>query len=249
MTALEDKKSLPRHIVIIMDGNGRWAARRKLPRAAGHKAGVKALRRIVEHCARERIEVLTVFAFSSENWRRPRQEVQLLLDLFISSLDEQVDDLHEHGVRLSFIGGRSSFPDKLKNSIARAEEKTAANTGLQLNVAADYGGRWDIVQACRQVVDKVLAGKLDAAGIDEAVFAEHLCLAGLPGPDLFIRTGGEQRISNYLLWQCAYSELYFSEAQWPEFTPEVLDEALDWYASRQRRFGRTGEQLNVTDDA
>jgi undecaprenyl diphosphate synthase len=245
---LEKNNNLPSHIVIIMDGNGRWASRRKLPRAAGHKAGVKALRRIVEHCARRQIEVLTVFAFSSENWRRPRQEVQLLLDLFISSLEEQVDDLHEHGVRLCFIGERSSFPEKLQSSIARAEEKTAANTSLQLNVAADYGGRWDIIQACRQVVDMVLAGKLQPAAIDEAVFARHLCLAGLPDPDLFIRTGGERRISNYLLWQCAYSELYFSEALWPDFTPQVLDEALDWYAGRQRRFGRTGEQLSVADD-
>jgi undecaprenyl diphosphate synthase len=231
-----------------MDGNGRWASRRKLPRAAGHKAGVKALRRIVEHCAQCRVEVLTVFAFSSENWRRPRQEVQLLLDLFISSLEEQVDDLHEHGVRLCFIGARASFPEKLKNSITTAERKTAGNSGLQLNVAADYGGRWDIIRACRQIADEVLAGKLKPEAIDEAIFAKHLCLAGLPDPDLFIRTGGEQRISNYLLWQCAYSELYFTEVLWPDFTPQVLDEALDWYTGRQRRFGRTGEQISLADD-
>jgi undecaprenyl diphosphate synthase len=231
-----------------MDGNGRWASRRKLPRAAGHKAGVKALRRIVEHCAQCRVEVLTVFAFSSENWRRPRQEVQLLLDLFISSLEEQVDDLHEHGVRLCFIGARASFPEKLKSSITTAERKTAGNSGLQLNVAADYGGRWDIIRACRQIADEVLAGKLKPEAIDEAIFAKHLCLAGLPDPDLFIRTGGEQRISNYLLWQCAYSELYFTEVLWPDFTPQVLDEALDWYTGRQRRFGRTGEQISLADD-
>jgi undecaprenyl diphosphate synthase len=231
-----------------MDGNGRWASRRKLPRAAGHKAGVKALRRIVEHCAQCRVEVLTVFAFSSENWRRPRQEVQLLLDLFISSLEEQVDDLHEHGVRLCFIGARASFPEKLKNSITTAERKTAGNSGLQLNVAADYGGRWDIIRACRQIADEVLAGKLKPEAIDEAIFAKHLCLAGLPDPDLFIRTGGERRISNYLLWQCAYSELYFTEVLWPDFTPQVLDEALDWYTGRQRRFGRTGEQISLADD-
>ena len=244
----EKNNNLPRHIVIIMDGNGRWASRRKLPRAAGHKAGVKTLRRIVEHCAQRRTEFLTVFAFSSENWRRPRQEVQLLLDLFISSLDEQVDDLHEHGVRLRFIGARSAFPEKLRNSIARAEEKTSGNRGLQLNVAADYGGRWDIIQACRQIVDEVLAGTLEPAAIDETVFARHLSLAGLPDPDLFIRTGGEQRVSNYLLWQCAYSELYFTETLWPDFTPEVMDEALEWYAGRERRFGRTDEQLRVGDD-
>jgi len=246
---IETNNNLPRHIVMIMDGNGRWAQQRKLPRAAGHRAGVKTLRRIVEHCAERRIGCLTVFAFSSENWQRPPQEVQLLLELFISSLDEQVDDLYEHGVRLAFIGERGAFPATLRHAIARAEEKTAGNRGLHLNVAANYGGRWDITHACRRLVDEACRGELEAGDIDESLFASHLCLAGQPDPDLFIRTGGEQRISNYLLWQCAYAELFFTETLWPDFDPAALDEALEWYAGRQRRFGRTGEQLRTADDA
>ncbi|MEJ2761280.1 MAG: isoprenyl transferase [Gammaproteobacteria bacterium] len=249
MIESEKKPNLPQHIAIIMDGNGRWAAQRGLPRAAGHKAGVKTLRRVVEDCAQRGIGYLTVFAFSSENWQRPRQEVQLLLDLFISSLEEQVDDLHAHGVRLVFIGERSAFPSKLQDAIARSEAKTAGNTGLALNVAANYGGRWDITRACREILAEVLDGRLPPETVDEDVFARHLNLAGLPEPDLFIRTGGERRISNYLLWQLAYSELYFCDALWPDFTPAVLEAALAWYAGRQRRFGRIEEQLNAGQDA
>jgi len=245
----EKNSNLPQHIAIIMDGNGRWASERGLPRAAGHKAGVSTLRTIVEDCVQRGIGCLTVFAFSSENWRRPRQEVQLLLDLFISSLEEQVDDLHAHGVRLTFIGERAAFPNKLQDAIARAEAKTAGNTSLLLNVAANYGGRWDITRACREVVAEVLEGKLAREAVDEAAFGRHLSLAGQPEPDLFIRTGGERRISNYILWQLAYSELYFCDALWPDFTPAVLEVALSWYAGRQRRFGRIEEQLKAGQDA
>lgn len=232
----------PNHIVIIMDGNGRWATQQGLPRVAGHKAGVKVLRDIVEQCAKREIQVLTVFAFSSENWQRPKQEVRFLLDLFISSLHEQVDDLHKNNIRLQFIGDRAAFPEKLQQSIKESELKTSANTGLTLVVAANYGGRWDIVDACKRIAVDVKNGQVGIEAITESMFSEYLCLSNLPEPDLFIRTGGEQRLSNYLLWQCAYSELYFCDELWPEFTGDSLDRALVWFSNRQRRFGTISEE-------
>jgi undecaprenyl diphosphate synthase len=227
----------PRHVSIIMDGNGRWATQRGLPRAAGHREGVRALRGIVEHCVRTGIGVLSVFAFSSENWRRPRDEVGLLLDLFITALGDQLDALHDHGVRLRFIGDVEAFPPALREALRGAELRTRTNTALQLVVAANFGGRWDIMQACRRLAAAVRAGTLDPAQVDERELASHLSLAGLPPPDLFIRTGGERRISNYLLWDLAYAEMYFTDVPWPDFSPAHLDAALAWYAGRERRFG------------
>ena len=241
--------AVPAHIAIIMDGNGRWATARGLTRAAGHREGVRALRAIVEHAVRRHIRILTVFAFSSENWQRPRQEVSLLMDLFMKSLDEQVEALHANGVRLRFIGERSAFPANLQKAIARAEELTAANMALDLIVAANYGGRRDIVHACRDISARIVAGAMTPEQIDEQSFASHLALANLSDPDLFIRTGGEQRISNFVLWELAYTELYFVDTLWPDFRGEQLDQALAWYAQRQRRFGRTSEQLRGALDA
>jgi len=233
-----DFQKIPKHVAIIMDGNGRWAQNRGLPRGAGHKAGVKTLRTVVEHSARCKVEVLTVFAFSSENWHRPRQEVDLLLELFLTALRSEVDDLHKNNIHLQFIGDRTAFPDKLQQLMSATETKTAANTGLKLVIAANYGGRWDIVNACRRIADEVAQGRLNVATIDEALMQEYLSLEGLAEPDLLIRTGGEQRLSNYLLWHCAYAELYFSDVLWPEFDAERYDVALQWFEGRQRRFGR-----------
>jgi undecaprenyl diphosphate synthase len=235
----------PRHIAIIMDGNGRWATQRGLPRSAGHKTGVSTLRKIVQHCVKREIEVLTVFAFSSENWNRPAQEVNLLMELFLTSLRDEVDDLHKNNVLLTFIGDRDAFSKKLTGLIDITETKTANNSGLKLVIAANYGGRWDITNACKAIAGKCKQGKIDSNDIDEPMVSTHLALAGFPELDLFIRTGGEQRISNYLLWQCAYSELYFCEVLWPDFSEAHFDEALNWFVSRRRRFGRTDEQLGV----
>ena len=234
---------VPRHVAIIMDGNGRWARRRHLPRHAGHREGVKAVRRVVEACKVKGIEALTLFAFSSENWRRPQQEVGLLMELFLHTLKKEVTRLDRNDVRLRFIGDRSAFPAKLQVLMNAAETQTAGNKDLNLTVAANYGGRWDIAQASRRLAERVAAGELQAADIDEDTLAGHLSLADLPEPDLFIRTGGEQRISNYLLWQLAYTELYFTDTLWPEFDAVAFDAALQSFSSRQRRFGRTGEQV------
>ena len=234
---------LPRHVAIIMDGNGRWARRRHLPRVAGHRAGARVVRRIVETCARQSIECLTLFAFSSENWLRPADEVSLLMRLFSRTLREEEARLREHGVRLTVIGDRTGLPTALQDDIARVEACTAAGDGLHLMVAANYGGRWDIVQAARALAADAAAGRLDPAGIDEAAFATRLATTDAPPVDLLVRTGGERRISNFLLWQAAYAELYFADALWPDFDAEALGEALAWYAARERRFGRTGEQV------
>ena len=235
--------ALPSHIAIIMDGNGRWANNRGLPRAAGHRAGVKTLRSIVEHCVARNIHALTVYAFSSENWGRPGQEVSFLLDLFMTALNEEVDALHENDVRLKFIGERSAFPDKLQETIATAEKLTESNKGLNLNIAANYGGRWDIVEVARKLALQVTNQDLKVDDINENLFSQQLSLASLPEPDLFIRTGGEQRVSNYLLWQLAYTELYFTDLLWPEFSQKALDDAINWFEGRQRRFGKTSEQI------
>ncbi|MGH8228414.1 MAG: polyprenyl diphosphate synthase [Steroidobacteraceae bacterium] len=235
--------TLPHHIAVIMDGNGRWAAARGLPRHAGHTAGLEAVRACVERCTARHIEALTLFAFSSENWRRPGGEVAKLMSLFVDALDREVAELHASGVRLRFIGERARLAVRLQSRIAAAEAQTAANAGLKLQIAVSYGGRWDIVKAAQRLAAECSAGSLDPREITEQRVEAALELAGLPDPDLFIRTGGERRISNFLLWNLAYTELYFSDLNWPDFGPAALDEALEFYAQRERRFGR------VADDA
>jgi undecaprenyl diphosphate synthase len=234
---------IPRHIAIIMDGNGRWAQKRFMPRAVGHQAGVKAVRKIVEHCVRESVEVLTLFAFSSENWRRPPEEVSLLMELFMATLQAEIDKLHRNNIRLRFIGDRSRFSEALQKKMAEGETQTCNNTALTVVIAVNYGGRWDLCQAFRTLNHKVLAGELKAQDIDENLVNRHLSTADLPEPDLFIRTGGEQRVSNFLLWQLAYTELYFTDTLWPDFDQQSLDEAILSFKGRQRRFGHTGEQV------
>jgi len=241
-------EAVPKHVAIIMDGNGRWARSKGLPRVAGHRAGVENLRNIVRHCAQIGVNVLTVFAFSSENWRRPSAEVTFLLDLFVSALEREAGELHSAGVRISVIGDRTVFPEGLQDAIADAEALTANNNGLWLNIAANYGGRWDIVSAARAVAQRVLKGELTPEEISEPALHGHLSLGSLPDPDLFIRSGGEVRISNYLLWQLAYSELYFSDVLWPDFDVSQLEKALEVYHGRQRRFGMTGEQVSSSED-
>jgi len=237
------QSTLPRHIAVVMDGNGRWAGRRFLPRTAGHKAGVNATRRLVELCAGAGVSSLTLFAFSSENWNRPDQEVSSLMSLFVSTLKSEIEKLRKQGIRIRFIGERGRFAQRLRDSIDDAERRTAANTGLNLNIAANYGGRWDILNATRALAAQIAAGQLTAAQIDDDAFTRHLCLHDLPEPDLFIRTGGESRISNFLLWQLAYTELYFTDVLWPDFDDAEFERALEWYLARQRRFGKTGEQI------
>jgi len=234
---------IPRHIAIIMDGNGRWARSRMLPRYVGHREGVKTVRRIVEACIERNIAVLTLFAFSSENWRRPSDEVSLILNRCVTTLKKEVSVLHGNGVRLRFIGDRSAFSGKLRELIDESEDCTRDNTRMELVIAANYGGQWDITEASRAIARRVAAGELQPEDITPQVMAEEISLADLPPPDLFIRTGGERRISNFLLWQLAYTELYFTDVLWPAFGVTDLDEAMRWYANRQRRFGRTGEQV------
>lgn len=226
-----------------MDGNGRWAKQQGKARAFGHQAGFRTTRDIVEACARQQIEALTLFAFSSENWKRPEAEVGLLMDLFLRALKSEVSKLHENNVRIQFIGERSAFAEKLQNEMLRAEEHTQDNNGLSLSIAVNYGGRWDIVNAAKQIAYKARDGELDPDSIDLDVFAQHVSLSDVGEPDLFIRTGGEKRISNYLLWHLAYTELYFTDVLWPDFSSVELGHALEFYAGRQRRFGRTGEQV------
>jgi undecaprenyl diphosphate synthase len=246
-TTASDDRSLPRHIAIIMDGNGRWAQRRGLPRHAGHPAGVDAVRKVIEHCVTRKIQVLTLFAFSSENWRRPKNEVGLIMDLFIRSLRKEARRLHRNGVRLKVIGDRSAFSEQLQQRIREVEELTAGNRVLVLQVAANYGGRWDMLQAAKTLAKAVQRAELDPDDIDEQAISRALSFPDLPDPDLFIRTGGEQRLSNFLLWQAAYAELYFSDLLWPDFDAEALDAALEVYAGRQRRFGQTGEQVSDSE--
>jgi undecaprenyl diphosphate synthase len=226
-----------------MDGNGRWANKRHLPRVAGHKAGVSATRRMVENCAKNRIEALTIFAFSSENWNRPATEVSSLMSLFVSTIMAEVKKLNKKNVCVRFIGDRKRFSEKLQSSIEQAEKLTAENTGLHLNIAANYGGRWDIVNACKSIAEQLQENKISLQQIDETLFDSHTALHELAPPDLLIRTGGEQRISNFLIWQLSYSELYFVDTLWPDFSDEDFAAALAWYNGRQRRFGQTGQQL------
>lgn len=248
-TSPEAPSETPRHVAIIMDGNGRWARQRSLPRFAGHRAGVGAVRQTVQGCAERHINVLTLFAFSSENWRRPKKEVGLLMELFLSALEHEADKLHRNNVRMRVIGDRTAFAPKLQDTIRAAEDTTRNNSGLVLNIAANYGGRWDITQAVRQLAEQAEQGKIRSADITPAHVQAALCMADLPEPDLFIRTGGEQRISNFLLWPLAYTELYFTPTLWPDFKAQELDAALKAYAFRQRRFGRTGEQIERLRDA
>ncbi len=237
---------VPRHVAIIMDGNGRWAKRRFLPRIAGHHKGVEAVRSIVRTCADRGVKALTLFAFSSENWRRPAEEVSLLMQLFVSALQQEVDRLHQNGIRFRAIGDISRFDRKLVELIEGAQKMTAANTGLTLTVAANYGGRWDILQA----VDRLRHEHgTCSTPWTEAQLMQYLSMGDLPEPDLFIRTGGEQRISNFLLWQLAYTELYFTDTLWPDFDAKALDLAFDSYRQRERRFGRTSEQVAGTVDS
>lgn len=236
-------KHTPRHIGIVMDGNGRWAKARHRPRSFGHNAGRKAVREVVEGCIRHGVEALTLFAFSSENWQRPPDEVSALLDLFMRALDKEVDELDENGVRLSFIGDLSAFDKPLQQRMIGAMQRTSGNIKLHLNIAVNYGGRWDIVQAARKAAMAVAQGKLSVEDIDEASFDRWTSLSEVPPLDLFIRTGGDHRISNFLLWQLAYAELYFTETLWPDFNQASLQLAINDFARRERRFGRTGEQV------
>ena len=231
------------HIAIIMDGNGRWAQARKLPRSAGHHAGVKAARSVIEACKPNQIKNLTLFAFSSENWQRPEEEVSTLMELFLNTLAKELATLDKNNVRLRFVGDMSAFSDKLQQRMQDSAVQTKDNDGLNLSIAVNYGGRWDITQAARSLAKKVQNGILEPRHITEKAIAQHLSLAELPDPDLLIRTGNESRVSNFLMWQLAYSELHFSEVLWPDFDEQQLQAAIQWFNQRQRRFGKTGEQI------
>ena len=242
------KQGHPRHVAIIMDGNGRWAQQRGKMRVFGHKAGVNAVRDAVSAASRLGLSALTLFAFSSENWRRPESEVSALMELFIHVLGGEVKKLHKSNIRLRITGERSRFSSRLQDKVAAAEALTANNTGLILNVAANYGGRWDITQAAAALAVEVQAGHLAPEQIDEDALARHLSTHGLPDVDLLIRTGGDHRISNFVLWQAAYAELYFTPVLWPDFDAVVFSEAIASFASRERRFGCTGEQIRALLD-
>ncbi|MBS7456348.1 polyprenyl diphosphate synthase [Coralloluteibacterium stylophorae] len=234
---------VPRHVAIVMDGNGRWAQQRRRPRSIGHRAGARAVNLCIDFCLREGIGALTLFAFSSENWSRPAEEVGALMRLFLSALEREVEELHRRGVRLRFIGDRSGFSARIVARMRDAEALTAGNRALELTIAAGYGGRWDIAQAARMLATEAAAGRLDPATIDEAALGAHVALADIAPPDLFIRTGGDMRISNFLLWQLAYTELWFTETLWPDLDEDVLRAALADFAMRERRFGLTGAQI------
>lgn len=239
------QQSLPKHVAIIMDGNGRWAQQQGKPRVWGHKNGVESVRGAVRFCRKLKISSLTLFAFSSENWRRPEDEISTLMELFMLVLTKEVKKLHKNDVKLNIIGERSRFSEKLQKKIAEAEELTKGNVSLQLNIAANYGGQWDIAQASQKVTQKVLEGKLSIEDVTEEEIAKHVCLADQPELDLLIRTGGDERISNFLLWQTAYSELYFSDTLWPDFGEDQFSDAVAAFVSRERRFGCTGSQIKT----
>ncbi|HUX23278.1 MAG TPA: polyprenyl diphosphate synthase [Burkholderiales bacterium] len=239
-------KAVPRHIAIIMDGNGRWAKQRMLPRAAGHKRGVEIVREAVKACVARGVEYLTLFAFSSENWRRPEEEVSMLKGLFIMALEREAAKLHRNGIRLRVVGDLAPFGNKITDLVERAEHLTQDNNKMTLTIAANYGGRWDLLQAMRRLVESMPEQR---GGFTEEQLAGCLAMAYAPEPDLFIRTGGEQRISNFLLWQLAYSEFYFTDTLWPDFDSAALDRAIASYQRRERRFGRTSEQLEIAGQA
>ena len=236
---------MPRHVAIIMDGNGRWAKSRNKPRHSGHRAGVKSVRTSVETAAQRGVEYLTLFAFSSENWSRPEEEVSSLMNLFVEALRREVAELHRNNVRLKFVGALDELNAGLKNKIAQSEQKTANNTGLRLTVAIAFGGRWDVIEASKALTRRVMDGSLQVDDIYDAEFAAELQMSDMPDPDLLIRTGGEQRISNFMLWNLAYAELWFTDVLWPEFDESVFDKALCFYAGKQRRFGHTGDQVET----
>lgn len=241
--------ALPRHVAIIMDGNGRWAERRGKPRNYGHRMGASAVRATVEHCLRRGIPHLTLFAFSSENWARPAGEVSALMALFLKALDREVGQLDRHGVRIDFIGDRSAFSEPLRERMRHAVALTRGNTAIRVNVAVNYGGRWDLAEACRRLAEKAMRGEIDPTTIDAATVAAEVALADQPEPDLFIRSGGDRRISNFLLWQLAYTELVFIDTLWPDFGAADLDRAFAEYAARERRFGMTGDQVRAAAGA
>ncbi|MGM0451080.1 MAG: polyprenyl diphosphate synthase [Pseudomonadota bacterium] len=242
-TAIPPLAGCPRHVAVIMDGNNRWARARGQRGISGHRAGVKAVRAAIETCGKSGVEILTLFAFSSENWRRPEDEVGALMTLFLRSLRKEVKRLCEHNVRLLFIGNRERFSRTLQEHMAHAERETARCDGMDLVVAADYGGHWDIAQASRRIAEEVAAGRIRPDDVDEDLVQQYVSLGDRPMPDLLIRTGGEQRISNFLLWQFAYTEFYFSPLYWPDFQHDAMRKALEDFAGRQRRFGQTGEQV------
>ncbi len=240
--------NLPEHIAIIMDGSGRWAQKRMLPRVTGHHRGVEATRAVVQRCADLKIPVLTLFAFSSENWQRPATEVKALMTLLQNLLENEIHELHTNNVKLRVIGEPDRLAQPLQNAIAHAQQLTMHNTGLHMNIALNYGGRWDITHAARKLCADVIAGKVAEQAITEELLGQYIALNDLPEPDLLIRTSGEQRISNFLLWQLAYTELYFCSTLWPDFTAQDLDLAIEFYAQRQRRFGLVGEQLKKVEN-
>jgi undecaprenyl diphosphate synthase len=246
---LAGQSAVPVHVAVIMDGNGRWAKSRGLPRVAGHRKGVERVRDMVTACAEKGVKYLTLFAFSSENWRRPVQEVQLLKELFLSALDNEIRKLHKNNVRFRVIGDTERFGEKITTRIRQSETLTQKNTSLTLTIAANYGGRWDIAQACAELARRAVRGEVDPDTITEKSLEPFLSLAGVPEPDLFIRTGGEQRISNFLLWQLAYTEMYFTPVLWPDFDRAQFEQALVSYAGRQRRFGLTGDQIETARHA
>lgn len=241
--------NIPKHVAIIMDGNGRWAEKKGSPRITGHKAGVETVRSVIQTCVEKGIDVVTLFAFSSENWRRPKKEVSLLMSLFLAALQREVKKLHKNDVRLKIVGDISAFDNKIQTQIKKSEELTKYNKKLVLNIAANYGGQWDITQAVKSLAGKVESGSLKAEEITTDLISQNLCMSELPEPDLFIRTGGEQRISNFLIWQLAYSELYFTDTLWPDFDRQAFELALESFAGRQRRFGHTGEQIEKMKNA
>lgn len=240
---MSQQQHVPRHIAIVMDGNGRWAKKRFMPRLFGHRKGVETARKVIRRCSDVGVECLTLFAFSSENWKRPIEEVNGLMALFVTALEREAKALLRNKVKLQFIGDRSRFPPKLQQVIQEVETLTAGCTGMTLLIAANYGGRWDIVNAMQQMLLKAQTEELQWHDINEETLSQHLSTTDVPPLDLFIRTGGETRVSNFLLWQIAYSELYFSESLWPEFNENKLMEAIDDYTGRQRRFGKTGDQV------
>ena len=233
----------PKHVAIVMDGNGRWAKQRDIPRGEGHKAGYEAARNIVRYAPSVNIDILTLFAFSTENWRRPESEVSAIMDLFYRALTQEITELHKNNVQLRVIGDTSILSEDIQQCIAKDTALTATNTGLKLVIAVNYGGQWDIVQAAKQVAEKIQAGMIEPSDITNASFAKHLATRDLPDVDLFIRPGSVQRISNFLNWQVAYSELYFPTCLWPEFNEAELDKAIDFFQSSERRFGKTSEQI------
>ncbi len=248
---MKDKKNIaiPKHIAIVMDGNGRWAKKRFLPRTYGHKKGVDSVRRTIRACDNRGVKYLTLFAFSSENWKRPQEEVTALMSLFMSALESEAKSLTQNGIKLSFIGDTAAFPEKLQKKMRQVEDLTKSGTSLSMQIAANYGGRWDVVNACKQVAQLAKDGNLIEDDINEEMLSGFMSTHDIPDPDLFIRTGGETRVSNFLLWQLAYAEFYFTDTLWPDFDAEQLDLAIGVYSKRQRRFGKTGDQIASEQNA